>query len=143
MTLSIYLPLGSCLLKLLYIHFNLQISIPNLRMSFFLTTSCVQLSIGFVAIHFAGLRQFLATKNPSVMMKNSFHFVWKAVLVLLKISTFLSRHFGNVAAKRLKKKAKVNFKISDVKEETANNYNTHIAQYLQKKLIKQWNLVSQ
>ena len=84
-------------------------------MSFFLTASCVQLSIGFVAIHFAGLRQFLATENPSVMMKNSFHFVWKAVLVL-KISTFLSWHFGHVAAKRLDKKAKINFKIADVKE---------------------------
>ena len=36
------------------------------------------------------------------------------------------------AEKRLDKKTNVNFKIYEVKDWTANNYNTHIAQYLKK-----------
>ena len=54
----------------------------------------------------------------------------KAVFVL-KIFTFLSLLFGNVA-KRIDKKVKVNFKFYDVTVWLTNSYNTHIAQYLKK-----------
>ena len=63
------------------------------------------------------------------MMKNAFYFILKALFVL-DIFTFLFWLFGYVE-KRLDKKAMVNFKIHDVKDWTTNNYNTHIAQYLQ------------
>ena len=44
---------------------------------------------------------------------------------------FLFPLFGHVG-KRLDKKVEVNFKIYDVADWTANNYNTHIAQNLKK-----------
>ena len=52
-------------------------------------------------------------------------------LFVLETFTILSWLFGYVE-KRLYKKAKVNFKIYDVTDRTASNYNTHIAQYLKK-----------
>ena len=52
-------------------------------------------------------------------------------LFVLKIFTFLSLLFGNVA-KRIDKKVKVNFKFYDVTVWLTNSYNTHIAQYLKK-----------
>ena len=58
------------------------------------------------------------------MMKNGFIFTSKA-LVVLKIFTFLSSLFGQVA-KRLDKKDKVNFKFHDVTAWLTNNCNTHI-----------------
>ena len=58
------------------------------------------------------------------MMKNSFYLKLKTLCVL-KIFTFLSRLFG-YAEKRLDKKAKNNFKIYDVTDWTAINYNTYI-----------------
>ena len=61
-------------------------------------------------------------------MKNDFYFMLKALFVL-EIFTFLFRFFGYVK-KRLDKKAMVGFKIYDVTEQTANNYNTHTVQYL-------------
>ena len=64
------------------------------------------------------------------MMKNAFYFVLKALFVLGTF-TFLSWLFVCVE-KRLNKKAKVNFKIYDVKNWTTNNYNTHVAQYFKK-----------
>ena len=48
---------------------------------------------------------------------------------LLEKFEFLSRLFGYVE-KQLDKVAKVNFKIYDVTDWTANNYNTHFGQYL-------------
>ena len=59
-----------------------------------------------------GLRQFLTTERPLKMMKNTFHFMLKALFVL-QIFTFLSRLFSYVE-KRLDKKAMVDFKIYDV-----------------------------
>ena len=52
-------------------------------------------------------------------------------LFVLKIFTFLSLLFGNVA-KRIDKKVKVNFKFYDATVWLTNSYNTHIAQYLKK-----------
>ena len=45
-------------------------------------------------------------------------------LFVLEIFTFLSRLFGY--GKRFDMKAMINFKIHDVTDKTANNYNTHI-----------------
>ena len=59
-----------------------------------------------------GLRQFLTIERPLKMMKNTFHFMLKALFVL-QIFTFLSRLFSYVE-KRLDKKATVDFKIYDV-----------------------------
>ena len=56
------------------------------------------------------------------MMKNAFYFMLKALSVL-KMFTFLSLLFG-YAEKRLDKKTRVNFKIYDVTDWTANNCNT-------------------
>ena len=57
------------------------------------------------------------------MMKNVFSFMFKALFVL-EIFTFLSWLFGYVE-RCLDKKAIVNFKIYDVTNWTASNYNTH------------------
>ena len=65
------------------------------------------------------------------MMKNAFY-VTSEALSVLKIFKFLSWFFGH-AAERLDKKDKVNFKfIYNVTAWLTNNYNTHIAQYLEK-----------
>ena len=64
------------------------------------------------------------------MMKNAFYFVLKTLFVL-KIFKFLSWFAGHVE-KRLDKKDKANFKIYHITTWKANNYNTHIAQYLKK-----------
>ena len=53
------------------------------------------------------------------------------VLFLRYLFTFLSRLLGYIA-KRLAKKAMVNFKICDVTDWTTNNNNIHIVQYLKK-----------
>ena len=53
------------------------------------------------------------------------------IKAVFKIFTLLSRIFGYLE-KRLDKKAMVNFKLYDVTDWTTNNYNTHIAQYLEK-----------
>ena len=74
----------------------------------------------------SGLRQFLTTESPLKVMGNAFYFVLKAFSVL-KIFKFLSWLFGHVG-KRLHKKTKVNFKIYDATDWTANSSNTHIAQ---------------
>ena len=63
-------------------------------------------------------------------MKNAFYFMLKSLFVL-EMVTVLSCDFGYVE-KWLDKKAMVNFKIYDVTDWTANNYNTHTAQYLKK-----------
>ena len=63
-------------------------------------------------------------------MKNAFYFMLKALFVL-EIYKFLSYLLGYVE-KRLDTKAKVNFKIYDVTNWTANNYSKYIAQYLKK-----------
>ena len=57
-----------------------------------------------------------------------FYLLLKA-LVVLEIFTFLSCLFGYVE-KGLDKKAMVIFKVYDVTDWTANDYNTNIAQYL-------------
>ena len=74
----------------------------------------------------SGLRQFLTTESPLKVMGNAFYFVLKAFSVL-KIFKFLSWLFGHVG-KRLHEKTKVNFKIYDATDWTANSSNTHIAQ---------------
>ena len=53
------------------------------------------------------------------------------VLFVLEIFTFMSWRFGYVE-KGLDKKAKVNFKIYDFIDWTANTGNTRIVQYLNK-----------
>ena len=63
-------------------------------------------------------------------MKNAFYFASKALFVL-EIFKLLSRLFGHVV-KRLDKKNKVNFKFYDVTSWLTNNWNTHIAQCLEK-----------
>ena len=55
----------------------------------------------------------------------------KKALFVPKILKFLSWLFGH-GGKRLDIKEKVNFKICDIIGWTANNYNTHIDQYLKK-----------
>ena len=77
-----------------------------------------------------GVKQFLATENPSKMMKNGF-FSPKNLFSLLIYLTLWPDCFGPVG-KQLDKKAKVNFKIHGVINWEANNYNTHTAQYLKK-----------
>ena len=52
-------------------------------------------------------------------------------LFVLEISIFSFKHFGQVQ-KWLDYKAKVNFKIYDVTDWTANDSNTYIVQYLKK-----------
>ena len=78
----------------------------------------------------SGLRQFLATENPSTVMKNAFHFTLKALFVL-KIFKFLSCLFGHVE-KRLDWKDQVNFKIYDVTFRETNDCNKLISKYLKK-----------
>ena len=63
-------------------------------------------------------------------MKNAFYFILK-VLLVLKISKFLSWLFGHVQ-KWLDQKDKVYFEIYDVAAWLTDNCNTHIAQYLKK-----------
>ena len=64
------------------------------------------------------LRRFVATESPLKVMKNVFYFASKSL-------------FGHVE-KRLDYKDKVNFKFDDVTTWLANNFNTLIAQYLEK-----------
>ena len=79
---------------------------------------------------FSGLRQFPIIESPLKMIKNTFYFVLKALFVH-EIFKLLSWLFGFVE-KRLDKKPMINFKIHDVTDWTANNYNPRIAQYLKK-----------
>ena len=58
------------------------------------------------------------------MMKNDFRSGY------LHFYLYLPWLFGHVE-KRLDKKVKINFKIYDVTDWTTNNYNTHIAKYLE------------
>ena len=78
----------------------------------------------------SGLRLFLTTGRVSKKMKDGFYFMWKALCVL-KIFILLSWLFALVG-KWLYKKTKFNFKIYNATDWTANNYNTHIAQFLKK-----------
>ena len=52
-------------------------------------------------------------------------------LFVLKYLSYCADILGHVG-KQLHKKAKVNFKIYDTRDWEANNYSTHIAQYLKK-----------
>ena len=67
----------------------------------------------------SGQGQYLTTESPLKIMANAFYFMLKTFF-FLEIFTFLSWLFGYVE-KRLYKKAKVNFKIYDVKDWTTNN----------------------
>ena len=64
------------------------------------------------------------------MMKNTFYVTLKALFVLL-IFKFLSWLFGHVA-KQLDKKDRLISHFYDVTAWLTNNYNTNIAQYLDK-----------
>ena len=63
-------------------------------------------------------------------MKNAFYFILKALLVL-KIFNILSWIIWYMG-KQLDKKAKINFKIYDVKIWERYNNNTYIAQHFKK-----------
>ena len=64
------------------------------------------------------------------MIKNAFYFMLKALFVL-EIWRFMYWLFGYIEY-YLNKAAKINFKIYDVTDWIANNYNTHIVHYLKK-----------
>ena len=68
------------------------------------------------------------TESLLKMVKNAFYFTLKAFFIL-KIFKFLSWLFGHVS-KRRDYKDKVNFKFYNITSWLTNNYNTHIAQYL-------------
>ena len=72
----------------------------------------------------------MATEGLLQMMKNAFYFNFKSFFVL-NVLKFLSYFFAHVE-KRLDYKGKVNSKIYDVTFWEANNFNTHIVQYLKK-----------
>ena len=72
------------------------------------------------------------------MMKNAFYFTLK-VLSILKISKFLSWHFGQVE-KLLDYKDNVNFKIDDVWNKQLKYSYCTISQDV--KAVREWNLVS-
>ena len=93
------------------------------------------LLLKYIKVALSSSRQFLSAEIPLKMMKNSFYFMSKALFVL-KIFKFLSSLFCHVA-KLLDKKDKVNFKFQDVTTCLTNNCNTHIAQYLEVKAIRQ------
>ena len=63
-------------------------------------------------------------------MKNTFYSILKALFVL-KIFKFLSWLFGHIE-KTASLEGKINLKIHYVTTWLANNYNTHIPQYLTK-----------
>ena len=64
------------------------------------------------------------------MMKNVFYFILEAPFVL-NILNFSPDFFG-YGGKRFDMKINVNFKLYGVINWIANNYNTHIAEYLKK-----------
>ena len=66
------------------------------------------------------------------MMRNAY-VILKALFVL-RYSNAFSPDFFCHTGKQLDKKAKINFKIYGVINKGTNNYNTHIAQYLKKKM---------
>ena len=78
----------------------------------------------------SGLRHFLETESPLQIMKN-----WKMLFFTVKahfvheIIKSLSWLFCHVE-KRLDSKAKINFKFYDIATWKANNWGTHIVQYL-------------
>ena len=78
----------------------------------------------------SGLRHFLVNESLLKIMENPYYFTSTASFVL-KIFKFLSWLFGHVA-KRLDKKDKVNFKFHEVTPWLRNNFDTHIAKYLEK-----------
>ena len=80
----------------------------------------------------SGLRSFLAADSPLKIMKNDFYFVLKKFISFSWYShSYLYWFFGHVGT-LLVKKAKFNFKSYVITGWTANNYNTHIAQYVKK-----------
>ena len=64
-------------------------------------------------------------------MKQAFYFILKSAFILNIFQFFYPHTFGHVG-KQLDKNAKVNLKICEVTNWEANNYNTHIVQYLKK-----------
>ena len=70
------------------------------------------------------LRQFLATENRRRLKKNTFYFIFKA-LVVIKMFKFLSWLFGHIE-KMVWLKEKINFKINNVPTWLTNNYNITI-----------------
>ena len=63
--------------------------------------------------------------------KNAFCFTLKKPISFLKYLIFCPKFFGHVEI-RLDKKAKIIFKIYDAIKLEVNDYNTHIAEYLNK-----------
>ena len=105
-------PTGDCFLKLR--------NISSVMEEYLLYKNCEKPNVslelfsqnGFPEVAFSSLRQILPTKSPLKMIKNTFYFTWKALLVL-KIFQFLLWIFGYVI-KRVDMKVNVNFKTSDV-----------------------------
>ena len=90
---------------------------------------CVQnVALQIIKGPLLGQRQFLAIESPFKLMKNAFYFMLKT-LSILEIFTFLFWLSGYI---KQDNKAVVGFKIYDVTDCTANNYNAHITQYLKK-----------
>ena len=72
----------------------------------------------------------MAIASPVRMKKDALYFI-KKLFSFWSYLAFCSDFFYHVG-KRLDKKAKVNFKIYDVKNRETNNYNTDITQHLRK-----------
>ena len=87
-------------------------------------------SLYYFKVALSGLTQSLETESLLKMVKNTFYFILKDLLVL-KVFKFLSRFSGDVG-KQLEQKRKITFKIYDVTTCETNNYNALIAQYLTK-----------
>ena len=77
-----------------------------------------------------GLRQYATAESPLKVMESAFYLILKTFFILV-VLTFLCYPFGYVE-KELDKKAKVNFKISDVTDWTTNNYKPHTVSCLKK-----------
>ena len=63
-------------------------------------------------------------------MKNAFYFLLRALFLLMRYFSYIFGLTFWLGRKRLNEKVKVSFKIYDITEKTANNYNTYIAQYV-------------
>ena len=88
-------------------------------------------SIVFVKVRISPSKKvaFICFNESSLkMVKNSFDIISKVFFSFLRYLNICLDFFDHVG-KRPDKKAKVNFKIYDVRNWETNHYNTHVAQY--------------
>ena len=78
----------------------------------------------------SGLRQFLVPGSSLKMVNNAFYFTLKALFVLKSVNICLD--FLVIHKNSLIRKIRL-FQNLDVTNSEANNYNTHIGQYLKNK----------